>query len=64
MRFDTSKPDGATRKLLDVAKLDLIGSKAEIVLMDGIRTTYGLLNAMLCIRNRRYAILIYVTKKV
>ena len=38
--FDTSKPDGTPRKLLDVSKLHAIGWKAEVHLEDGIKSTY------------------------
>jgi GDP-L-fucose synthase len=38
--FDSSKPDGAPRKLLDVAKLTALGWRATIALEDGIGRTY------------------------
>ncbi len=38
--FDTSKPDGTPRKLLDVSKLTKLGWKAKINLRDGISRTY------------------------
>jgi len=38
--FDTTKPDGTPRKLLDVAKLDNEGWKASIDLVSGVRSTY------------------------
>ena len=38
--FETEKPDGTPRKLLDVSKLDQTGWKAKTGLMDGIQTTY------------------------
>jgi GDP-L-fucose synthase len=40
MRFDTSKPDGAPRKLLDVSKLALLGWQATIPLEAGLGNTY------------------------
>lgn len=40
MRFDSSKPDGTPRKLLDVSRLERAGWKAGIGLRDGIRNTY------------------------
>jgi GDP-L-fucose synthase len=40
VRFDSSKPDGAPRKLLDVSKLCTLGWRAKIPLEDGIRQTY------------------------
>ena len=38
--FDTSKPDGAPRKLLDVARLRALGWRHRIELRDGIADTY------------------------
>jgi GDP-L-fucose synthase len=38
--WDTSKPDGTPRKLLDVSKLHGLGWKHKIRLEDGIRATY------------------------
>ena len=38
--FDSSKPDGTMRKLLDVTKLDSLGWKATIGLEEGIALTY------------------------
>jgi GDP-L-fucose synthase len=38
--WDTSKPDGTPRKLLDVSKLAKLGWKARIGLEGGLRTTY------------------------
>jgi GDP-L-fucose synthase len=40
MRFDTSKPDGTPRKLLDVSRLASLGWKARIPLAGGIEDTY------------------------
>jgi GDP-L-fucose synthase len=37
--FDTSKPDGTPRKLLDTNKLNLLGWKPSITLEDGIQRT-------------------------
>jgi len=39
--FDTSKPDGTPRKLLDVSKLFNMGWKPKISLEEGIRSTYS-----------------------
>jgi GDP-L-fucose synthase len=39
--WDTSKPDGTPRKLLDVTRLTDLGWKAEIGLEEGIRRTYA-----------------------
>lgn len=38
--FDTSKPDGTPRKLLDVSRLTALGWRARISLKEGIRSTY------------------------
>jgi GDP-L-fucose synthase len=38
--FDTSKPDGTPRKLLDVSRLHSRGWKHKVALRDGLRTTY------------------------
>ncbi len=38
--FDTSKPDGTPRKLLDVSKLGQIGWKAKTELREGLRLAY------------------------
>jgi GDP-L-fucose synthase len=38
--YDSSKPDGTPRKLLDVAKCTALGWRARTSLADGIRTTY------------------------
>lgn len=38
--YDTSKPDGTKRKLLDVAKLHNLGWQHKISLEEGIRSTY------------------------
>jgi GDP-L-fucose synthase len=40
IRFDTSKPDGTPRKLLDVSRLAAKGWQARIALQDGIEATY------------------------
>jgi GDP-L-fucose synthase len=39
LRFDTSKPDGTPRKLLDVSRLSALGWRAKIRLADGVRST-------------------------
>lgn len=38
--FDTSKPDGTPKKLLDVLKINSLGWKAAVSLEEGIRKTY------------------------
>lgn len=40
IRYDSSKPDGTPRKLLDVSKLHSLGWKATRTLRDGITSTY------------------------
>ncbi|MFT3851905.1 MAG: GDP-L-fucose synthase [Ilumatobacteraceae bacterium] len=40
LRFDTSKPDGTPRKLLDVSRLHALGWHHRIELADGLRSTY------------------------
>ena len=39
IRFDTAKPDGTPRKLLDVSKINSLGWKAGVSLADGVRKT-------------------------
>jgi GDP-L-fucose synthase len=39
--FDTTKPDGTPRKLLDVRRMAHLGWKAKITLKEGIKQTYG-----------------------
>jgi len=41
LKFDTSKPDGTPRKLLDITKLENIGFKAKIGLKEGISTVFS-----------------------
>jgi GDP-L-fucose synthase len=38
--FDTSKPDGTPRKLLDVSRLTRLGWRARTSLADGIKLAY------------------------
>ena len=38
--FDSSKPDGSPRKLMDVSRLGLLGWRASIGLEDGLRDAY------------------------
>ena len=39
--FDTSKPDGTPRKLLDVTRLNALGWRASTALEEGLRATYA-----------------------
>lgn len=41
LAWDTSKPDGTPRKLLDVSRLHSLGWKAQIPLRQGIELTYS-----------------------
>lgn len=38
--YNTSKPDGTPRKLVDVTRINSLGWKAQIPLQDGIRSAY------------------------
>ena len=40
IQYDSSKPDGAPRKLMDVNRLGAMGWQAKIALVDGLHTTY------------------------
>jgi len=40
LKFDSSKPDGAPRKLLDVSRLRKLGWHAEIGLEAGLKNAY------------------------
>ncbi len=40
LEWDTTKPDGTPRKLLDVSRLAKLGWQARISLEDGLRSTY------------------------
>jgi len=40
LSWDTTKPDGTPRKLLDVSRIQSLGWKAQIPLRDGIASTY------------------------
>lgn len=39
--FDTSKPDGTPRKLMDVSKLKSLGWKQQVSLADGLKIAYA-----------------------
>lgn len=40
LRFDTSKPDGTPRKLVDVTKINALGWKATTALDEGLKKAY------------------------
>ena len=40
LTFDSTKPDGTPRKLLDVSKANAMGWQAQTELKDGLKTTY------------------------
>jgi len=40
IQWDTSKPDGTPRKLLDISKIQSLGWQPQIALRDGIASTY------------------------
>jgi len=40
LKFDSSKPDGTPRKLLDVSKLNKAGWRAKTNLVEGVKSTY------------------------
>jgi len=50
--FDTSRPDGTPRKLLDVSRLKTLGWRATTSLEDGIRRAYGAYLSTLVARER------------
>jgi GDP-L-fucose synthase len=39
LKFDTTKPDGTPRKLMDTTKLNILGWKPSIKLQEGIKRT-------------------------
>ena len=39
--FDSSKPDGTPRKLMDVGRLKALGWEASIGLEEGLKDAYG-----------------------
>ena len=41
IRYDTSKPDGTPRKLLDISRLRDLGWESNITLHEGIRRSYN-----------------------
>jgi GDP-L-fucose synthase len=51
--FDSSKPDGTPRKLLDVSRLASLGWRAKTPLREGIRKTYAAVRDQLAISSVR-----------
>ncbi len=51
--YDTSKPDGTPRKLLDLSKLNNLGWQAKTSLRDGVRQTYRWYTSTLAAEVRR-----------
>ncbi len=41
VRYDTSRPDGTPRKLMDVSRMKTLGWQAQVPLPEGIRQTYA-----------------------
>ncbi len=41
LKWDTEKPDGTPRKLLDVSKIHNLGWKHKITLEEGVKATYS-----------------------
>jgi GDP-L-fucose synthase len=39
--YDSSKPDGTPRKLVDVSRLSAMGWKAKVSLREGLEKTYA-----------------------
>ena len=53
--FDTSKPDGTPRKLLDVSKLKNLGWQASTPLPEGLRRAYEAFNLLMADQEKRAA---------
>jgi GDP-L-fucose synthase len=53
IKWDTSKPDGAPQKLLDVGRINNLGWTSEITLDQGLKTTYEWFVAALAAGNLR-----------
>jgi GDP-L-fucose synthase len=41
IEFDTTRPDGAPRKLLDVSRINALGWRATTPLREGLQRTYA-----------------------
>lgn len=55
LHFDTSKPDGTPRKLLDVSKMTALGWQAQIPLQQGLAEAYADFQAALANQTARTA---------
>ena len=53
--FDTAKPDGTPRKLLDVSKLKRLGWQASTPLPEGLRRAYDAFLALTAAQESRAA---------
>jgi GDP-L-fucose synthase len=53
LKFDTTKPDGSMRKLLDSAKAEKLGFKPQINLEAGLKKTYDWLLSRTAVRGVR-----------
>jgi len=53
IRFDTTKPDGTPRKLLDITRLRDLGWRASIDLTDGVAQTYRWFSERAAVVGRR-----------
>lgn len=53
--FDTSKPDGTPRKLLDVSKLKSLGWQARTPLPEGLRSAYAAFVELMADQEKRVA---------
>ena len=52
LQFDTTKPDGTPRKLLDISRLKSLGFQSKISLREGIQSVYAdFLNSPLAVKN-------------
>jgi GDP-L-fucose synthase len=47
IKWDTSKPDGTMRKVLDISKLKASGWEAQISLAEGLKNTYNYFQAII-----------------
>lgn len=50
LEFDTTKPDGTPKKLLDVSRLNALGWQAKISLKEGLKISYQDFLNNLCVR--------------